>query len=219
LSEPEHWPLFGLRLRTPRLELRPMQDDDLEPLIDLARRGVHEPDLMPFANGWTALPEDEFGVRFAQYFWRQRGEWEVDSWRLPFVVRRDGEPLGVQQLSAEAFPVLRTVGSGSWLSRGVQGEGIGTEMRAAVLHFAFAELGAVAAVSGAYRYNTASLRVSAKLGYLPNGVRYDVVGGEAVEGLLFRLPRERWLAEPRIDVEVDGFAACAALFGVVCSLV
>ncbi len=174
---------------------------------------------MPFANSWTSYPEDEFAVRFAQYFWRQRGEWDAHSWRLPFVVLRDGEPLGVQQLSAEAFPVLRTVGSGSWLARHAQGDGIGTEMRAAILHFAFAELGAVAALSGAYRYNAASLRVSTKLGYLPNGIRYDLVGGEAVEGLLFRLPRDRWFAEQRVEVEVDGFAACAPLFGAVCSLV
>lgn len=219
MNEPEHWPLFGLRLRTPRLELRPVRDDDLEPLIELARQGVHAPELMPFANGWTAYPKDEFAMRFAQYFWRQRGGWNPDSWQLPFVVLRNGERVGVQQLSAEGFPVLRTVGSGSWLARHAQGDGVGTEMRAAVLHFAFAELGAVAALSGAYRYNAASLRVSAKLGYLPNGVRYDIVEGESVEGILFRLARERWLDRRQVDVEVEGFAACAQLFGVVCSLV
>ena len=168
---------------------------------------------MPFGNSWTAYPEDEFAWRFAQYFWRQRGAWSVDSWQLPFVVVLAGEPAGVQQLSADAFPVLRTVGSGSWLARNAQGRGIGTEMRAAMLHFAFVELGAVAALSGAYHYNAASLRVSRKLGYRVNGSRLDVVGGEAVEARLFQLSREDWLAHDRPDVEVEGFDGCAELFG------
>jgi RimJ/RimL family protein N-acetyltransferase len=169
---------------------------------------------MPFGNSWTEYPEDEFARRFAQYFWRQRAAWSVDAWQLPFVVLADGEPVGVQQLSADSFPVLQTVGSGSWLGQEAQGRGIGTEMRAAILHFAFIELGAVAALSGAYSYNTASLRVSRKLGYRANGVRHDVVGARSVEAQLFRLPRACWLARPRLEVDVDGFAACAPLFGV-----
>ena len=212
-----HWPLFGLRLRTERLELRPVHDDDLPVLIDVARRGIHDPGAMPFTNRWTEYPEDEFGRRFAQYFWRQRATWSLDSWQLPFLVLEDGEPVGVQQLSGERFAVLRTVGSGSWVARAAQGRGIGTEMRAAVLHLAFADLGATAAISGAYRYNAASQTVSRKLGYVPNGVRLDAVADEAVEAQLFLLTRERWLAAKRIEAEVLGFEQCATLFGVVCS--
>lgn len=210
----DHWPLFGLRLRTPRLELRVLRDDDLAALIEVARSGIHDPDAMPFGSEWTEYPPDEFGRRFAQYFWRQRAAFTAESWQLPFVVLFDDEPVGVQQLAGDSFPVLRTVGSGSWVARSAQGNGIGTEMRAAVLHLAFAELGAVAALSGAYRFNAPSLAVSRKLGYEPNGIRHDVVGGRPVEAQLVRLTRERWFERLRPAVEVAGFAACRPLFGV-----
>ena len=207
------WPLFELRLVTDRLELRPPDDGELAALADVARRGIHGHDVMPFANGWTDYPEREFGRRFAQYFWRQRAEWRVDSWELPFAVFVDGEPVGVQQVTGERFPVLRTVGTGSWLERSRQRRGIGSEMRAMVLHFAFTELEAAEAVSGAYTFNDGSVGVSRKLGYEPNGTRRDVVRGLPAEALLFRLSRERWLATARPDVTVSGFEACAELFG------
>ena len=47
------WPTFGLRLTTPRLELRPVTDDDLADLITLAQDGVHDPSFMPFVQPWT----------------------------------------------------------------------------------------------------------------------------------------------------------------------
>jgi RimJ/RimL family protein N-acetyltransferase len=210
----DHWPLFGLRLRTPRLELRPVRDDDLPLLIEVARGGIHSPEAMPFGSAWTDYPPAEFGRRFAQYFWRQRAGFSADSWQVGFLVTFEGEPVGVQQLAADSFPILRTVGSGSWLARSAQGRGIGTEMRAAVLHLAFAELGADAAVSGAYSFNGPSLGVSRKLGYIANGIRHDVVGGRAVEAQLLRLTREQWRLRLRPAVEVEGFAACRKLFGV-----
>ncbi len=47
------WPLRHLVLRTPRLELRPVDDDGLFALAELARLGVHAPELMPFTTPWT----------------------------------------------------------------------------------------------------------------------------------------------------------------------
>jgi hypothetical protein len=61
---------------------------------------------------------------------------------------------------AQDFSLLRSVGTGSWLGTEYQGQGIGKEMRSAVLHLAFAGLGAQIARSGAYFDNEASLRVS-----------------------------------------------------------
>jgi RimJ/RimL family protein N-acetyltransferase len=207
------WPLFQLRLSTARLELRPPNDDEIADLARIARLGIHGEDVMPFANGWTDYPEHEFGRRFAQYFWSQRASWSVDAWALPFAVFVDGEPVGVQQLTAECFPVLRTVGTGSWLALAHQRRGIGAEMRSAVLHFAFTALDADAAISGAYVYNGGSIGVSRKLGYAPNGTRRDVVRGAPEDALLFLLSRDRWRATGRSEVAVDGFEACAALFG------
>jgi RimJ/RimL family protein N-acetyltransferase len=206
------WPLFGLRISTERLELRPPNDDEIAELARVARLGIHGDDVMPFANGWTDYPEREFGRRFAQYFWSQRAGWRVDSWALPFAVFVAGEPAGVQQVTANAFPVLRTVGTGSWLARVHQRRGIGSEMRAALLHFAFEALDADVAITGAYSYNAGSIAVSRKLGYEPNGTRRDIVRGAPADALLFRLCRERWLATARPKVSVEGFEACVDLF-------
>lgn len=50
------WPLFGLVLRTPRLELRLPSLEQLARLGRLADEGVHDPALMPFLAPWTDLP-------------------------------------------------------------------------------------------------------------------------------------------------------------------
>lgn len=208
------WPLFELELRTPRLLLRPVRDADIEPLAKVARAGIHEPGRMPFVTQWTDVPADELGRRFAQYFWRRRAGWTPDAWALPFAVFADGEPIGVQELKADGFPVLREVRSGSWLSAAQQRKGLGTEMRAAVLDLAFAGLGAVAATTSAYDFNAGSLGVSERLGYVRSGTRRDNLRGQAEEAVLLRLERARWEGLPnRTAVEITGLASCLAWFG------
>jgi len=207
------WPLFGIRITTPRLELRVVDDFLIPELARVARDGVHDPGHMPFGNGWTDRPEEDWHTGFARYFWRQRGSWDVNSWTLPFAVLTDGAPIGVQQLTADGFPLLRTFGTGSWLSLAHHGQGLGTEMRAAVLHFGFRVLGAELAVTGAFPANKGSIRVSEKLGYLRNGVRRDRVRDRQVDSVLFRLPRDLWESSSIVPVEVDGFEGCERLFG------
>ncbi len=41
-------PLYRLRVRTPRLELRLPDDDALEQLYEIAAAGIHPPEEMPF---------------------------------------------------------------------------------------------------------------------------------------------------------------------------
>jgi len=206
------WPLFRLKITTARLELRPVQDADLAPLLRLVRAGIHDSGSMPFGTGWTDRPEDQFDHGFAQYFWSQRGSWSLDAWALPFVVLLDARPIGVQQLTGDAFPITRTVGTGSWLGREFQGRGIGTEMRAAVLDFAFFELGAEFAITGAYAFNSASNRVSQKLGYKPNGVRRDVVRGRAEDALRYRLSAAEWRTFDHRCAAIEGLHACRDYF-------
>jgi RimJ/RimL family protein N-acetyltransferase len=207
------WPLFGLSLRTERLELTPVTDGDIDELVSVAQRGVHDPDDQPFANLWTDRQGFDFEHRFAQYFWAQRARWSVAAWVLPFGVRFGGRLIGVQQIQADEFPVLRTVSTSSWLGSAFQRAGLGTEMRAAVLSFGFDALGAETAMSGAYTYNLGSIRVSEKLGYMRNGVRRDDVRGEAVEAVLFRLTRAAWLDDPPLVADVRGLESCLELFG------
>jgi RimJ/RimL family protein N-acetyltransferase len=214
ISAPRLWPLFGLSLSTERLELSPVTDGDIDDLASVARGGVHDPDAQPFANLWTDRQGSDFEHRFAQYFWSQRAQWSASTWALPFAVRFRGRLIGVQQIQADEFAVLRTVSTASWLGSAFHGAGLGTEMRGAVLSFAFDALGAEAAISGAYAYNLGSIRVSEKLGYARNGVRLDTVRGQAVEAVLFRVTRRTWLSDPPFVVQVRGLETCVDMFGV-----
>ena len=206
------WPLSAVRLRTDRLVLAPVADDQIDELVELAGAGVHPSALQPFGNGWTDREGSDFEQQFAQYFWRQRASWSPNDWALPFAVSYGDELIGVQQIQARAFSVLRTVSTGSWIGRRYQGRGFGTEMRAAVLALAFEHLQAEEAVSGAYHYNSASRRVSEKLGYRRNGTRRDVVRGANVEAILYRLTRDEWFDQPRSRVTVHGLVECMTFF-------
>lgn len=147
------WPFHQLVLRTPRLELRPDNDAGLRELNEAALAGVHAPDEMPFYVPWTQAPPDVLGRQTMQFYWRHRAEVGPTGWTLNFLVRLDGTVIGTQGLKATNFAVTREVSSGSWITRRLQGQGFGTEIRAAVLQFAFDHLGADAARSGAFAEN------------------------------------------------------------------
>ena len=203
-------PLFALRLRTPRLELRLPERDELFELARLAEGGIHPPEEMPFAVAWT----DDFRVDdFVAFHEAARERWRPGSWSLLLAVWAEGEIMGVQEVGAEDFAVRRTVATGSWLGREFQGRGYGTEMRAAVLHLAFAGLGAEAAESGALEGNAASARVSQKLGYEPAGEGVQSPRGQPVREQRFRLTRARWERMDRPPVEIEGLERCLPLFG------
>lgn len=209
----EHWPLFGLRLRTPRLELRVPDLDDLAHLAAVAAAGVHDPGHQPFAVPWTDGTPTEVARATLQFQWRMWGQWTPENWNLLFVTVRDGEVIGTQSLDARSFATLREVGTGSWLGRAFHGHGYGTEMRAAVLDLAFTGLAAQWATSEAFADNAASYAVSRKLGYADDGIARHVVRGAAVVGRRLRLDRAGWTAARTVDVEIEGLAPCLPMFG------
>jgi RimJ/RimL family protein N-acetyltransferase len=209
---PSAWPLFELRVRTPRLVLRSPTDDDLFALIEVARAGVHDPDQMPFAVAWTDLAPPAFEQSFLSFFWGCRASWTPEAWQLPLAVVLEDRPVGIQDLKATGFPTLRTVETGSWLGRAYQRQGLGTEMRAAVLALAFDGLGALVATSGVIEGNAASERVSQKLGYEPNGEALVAPRGIPVVEHRYRLTRERWDPD-RYPVRIEHLEACRAMFG------
>jgi RimJ/RimL family protein N-acetyltransferase len=84
----------------------------------------------------------------------------------------DGEPTGMQNLLDVQFAAFGTVATFSWLGPGYRAPDIGTEMRSAVLHLAFAGLAALEAASEAFADNDESNRVSQALGYEPNGTSW-----------------------------------------------
>lgn len=208
-----YWPLFGLRIVTPRLELRPPNDGDLADLATVAADGVHDPDFMPFSVPWTEGGPETAARSVLQFNWRLRGEWKPEAWHLSLVTVVDGEVVGTQGILGNDFGVTKTVETGSWLGKRHQGKGIGKEMRAAVLHFAFVGLGAEVALSGAWQDNQPSLGVSAALGYEPNGERVGVRQGRGDRLIGLRLPRSVWEAGRRDDIRIDGLEDCRAEFG------
>lgn len=204
------WPLFGLELRTGRVELRVPLDDDLVVLAGLAG-DIHDPWVRPLAAPWVSEEGPARARALLQHHWNQRAAWSAEDWDLDLAVWADGELCGVQTLRARSFPVRRTVSTSSWLHRAAQGRGIGTEMRRAVLALAFGPLGAARAESEVSATNDASIAVAAKLGYRPNGddVRVDRGGQRVVRR--FVLDVDRWAHDP--TVEVRGVEPCLELLG------
>jgi RimJ/RimL family protein N-acetyltransferase len=210
----DHWPFFGLRVRTPRLELRYPDDELCAAIVEVAAGGIHNADAMPFLNPWTRAPADELPRESMRFFWRTRAELTADDWHLALAVLVDGEPVGVPGLVAQDIGVRRGVETGSWLGQAHQGRGVGTEMRRAVLHLAFAGLGAHFAETQAFDDNPASLGVTNKLGYEPNGDLVHVREGAAATLLRFTMTRRSWEEHLAADdVTIDGLDACLPLLG------
>ena len=182
-------PLTRLRLRTPRLELRLATRAEARRLFAVAEAGIHDPGVMPFEIPWTDdLDEADFVAHVTGS--------TTDSIR--FTVFVDGAPAGVQSLDVHPG----SVATGSWLGAAYQGRGLGTEMRAAVLTYAFETRGATVARSGAIQGNAQSLGVSRKLGYEVVGSHVVTPRGKPLEHTDVELRRERFHSP--VPVSVDG---------------
>ncbi|MDA2811393.1 GNAT family protein [Nocardiopsis sp. RSe5-2] len=209
----DHWPQYGLRLTTPRLELRLPDLKELDALASVAAAGVHDPARTPFVHPWTDAPPGERARSVLTHFWKTLSEWRPDSWALQLTVFLDGAPIGIQQVSSTDFAVTREVSTGSWLGLSHQGRGLGTEMRSAVLHLAFAELGAESARTSVLDGSTASRRVTERLGYRPDGTARVAVRGEPRTDHRYVLTRADWERNRPVEVRVEGAGRCAAAFG------
>ena len=208
------WPLFGLRITTPRLELRIPDDEDIAALFEVARAGIHAPDAMPFGVPWTdGIQEPEAPTRFFAHHWAGRAAISPEEWALQLAAVVDGRVVGCQELAAADFAGSRSVRSGSWLTAAAQGRGLGTEMRSAVLHLAFAGLGALEARTSAWIDNPASQRVSLRVGYVPDGEQLVARRGEPTVHQSFRLTREAWEQRRRSDIALHGLEPCLPLLG------
>lgn len=212
----EPWPLFGLTITTPRLVLRPPTDDDFPALLAAIEAGIHDPAEMPFLMAWTDKPRAIRERESVQWWWQQRAGWKPDEWSLGLAVFLDGRAVGIQDVDGKQYAALRRVSTGSWLTRDVQGQGLGKEMRAAVLTLAFDGLGAIDAASEAFTDNAASLGVSRRLGYRDNGVSRALVRDQVriSQGLL--ITRDDWQAQRSSlpTATVDGLEPCREMFGI-----
>jgi RimJ/RimL family protein N-acetyltransferase len=208
------WPFYALRITTPRLELRVPDDEDIVELFEAARAGIHPAREMPFGIPWTDGIEEVGALeRFASFYWTMRGTLTAQDWSLPFAVASEGSIIGTQDVKAEDFAGSRSVSTGSWLTKSAQGRGLGVEMRAAVLHLAFAGLGALEAQTSAWHDNPASQRVSLRLGYEHEGQQLLARRGEPTPHLRYRLTRDAWQRNHFDGIELHGLEPCLALLG------
>lgn len=206
------YPLLGVRVRTPRLELHAATDDLLDELAEVVRDGKTHAEPPPYDDPMSFYENDP-DVRVAKWLraiWRGRGRVEPEAWRLYFVVMVDGRPVGEQTLSGVDFATLGTVTTFSWLSADLRGRGLGREMREAILHLAFAGLEAKEAASDAFVDNEGSNAVSRGLGYAPNGSEWATRQGRPALLNRWRLTREGWERGRRDDIDLEGVDACRA---------
>ncbi|WP_433157719.1 GNAT family N-acetyltransferase [Kribbella sp. CA-247076] len=206
----DHWPLRHLTLTTDRLVLRLPDEEELAALADVAAAGVHKPGEQPFLRAWTNGTPEERGRHVVQAFWGSMSSWRPDDWEMPLGVFRDGTPIGIVALRGWDFAILREVKTWSWLGLEYHGQGYGTEARRALLHLAFEELGAEAALTEVFQDNAGSQGVSRKLGYRPDGISVDVLHGRPVISDRLRLTRADW--KPAGKVEITGLEKCRSFF-------
>ncbi|WAB84474.1 GNAT family N-acetyltransferase [Microcella daejeonensis] len=188
----ELWPAAGLRVRAGDLELRWIDDELALDLAELAGAGIHDEGAMPFNHPWTRGPARAVARSVLTFQWAARSQVGPDRLVLELGVLVDGRPVGVQSASGDHWSVLRELETGSWLGRAHQGQGIGTRMRALMLHLCFEGLGAESVVSGAFTDNDASTSVSRRTGFETDGVTRVVREGAAAMQTRYRMDRARW---------------------------
>ena len=211
------WPLTGLRVRSGDLELRYMDDADLEALARLAGHGVHADEAMPFTVPWTRGTPTEVARSVLTFQWGVRASVTPERWALELAVVRAGEVLGTQSLMARDFAVTRTAETGSWLGLRHQGQGVGTRMRLMMLHLLFEGFDGLRATTTAFDDNGPSNAVTRRIGYAENGA--DVVAREGAPATSRRyvLDRAAWDARPatlRPDVTLVGVEAARGQLGI-----
>lgn len=208
------WPLFDLRVRTPRLELRYVDDEMAAELAQLAAQGIHDPDFMPFNEPWSQVPSPTLERNTMQFYWRCRAEFVPASWNLNLATIVEGAVVGTTALFANEFPTLRQFETGSWLGRQFQGKGIGKEMRLASLQLGFVGFGAEFATTGAFDDNGPSLGVTGSLGYSATGRRRMVRQQLPAMMQHFELTRADFLARlRRDDISLHGVDECLPTLG------
>jgi len=199
-----------LRLSLDDLTLIPIDPDDTEPQAMLVESGIVPPGkehwiFQLLCNRAPTLPARL--EAFQQYHQRARETSGPSRWEVHFGVHHKDQLIGAQTIRASQFPEKREIGTGSYLARAHQGQGIGTRMRAMVLEWAFAYLGAEIARSGYIPSNKASQKVSARLGYIPDGTEHidgpDRRGYDVQKVILNRAQwmrhRPEWLEQLQVD--------------------
>ena len=209
------WPIFGLRLRTERLVLRLPTDEELAPLMVLARKG--HPSARRDAVRRRLVDAPEPGVRarlHAAPLGRCAARGRPTDWFLNLMTELDGVPIGSQSIGAKDFAIHRTVGTpgrgSAWSSRAA-----GSARRCARRSSASPSTGSARGSRrpSAFLDNAASNAVSRGLGYEENGFGSLAPQGVARTTQQFRMTDECWRSRPRPPLTIEGLDACREMFG------
>jgi RimJ/RimL family protein N-acetyltransferase len=206
------WPLFEVMVRTHRLTVQYADDQLLGEMAALAARGIHRADERPFRHSWSSQPPALLQRTALQHWWGLRSTWTRDCWTFIGAVRLDDVTVGLQALEAQQFARDRTVTTWSWLGLAYQSQGLGSQMRSAILHLAFDGLGAETATSAAFADNYASNAISRKLGY--THVRDELTDRDGTQVLErhWAMARSVWAERERSPMEITGLDAAIDLF-------
>jgi RimJ/RimL family protein N-acetyltransferase len=186
---------LSLRMHVEAARLEPPTDAQLEVLARLAARPeeVLDADKSHFVKWMQGRTPGEIEKQRTARVQSNRDLTRRPGWTLDLAVVADGEPVGMQSLSGfDQWPSQRIVGTTSWLIKRVQGHGLGTRCRAAVLELAFQHLGAEAAKSWVLHDNHASIGVSAKLGYRVVGEGRIIENGRELTEVVYELSAHDW---------------------------
>lgn len=151
-------------LFTDRLTLEPTGPDHADGLIAARERSIEQ--LRP----WLAWAGDDDPNSVRAFALACHQEWDVTEWT--FTILLDGEIIGSAGIN-RFDPMGSTANLGYWLRSDVAGRGFMTEAAAAVVEFAFGELGLHRLELTAAPDNVASVRVAEKLGFKRGGVLRD----------------------------------------------
>jgi len=207
------WPMFALRIRTPRLTLRLPDENEIAALAQVAADGLHEPGERPFLTPWTEGTPEDRARNVLQGHWEDLAAWTPTDWTLGLGVFESGrQPIGMVCLRGRDFRVVRGVTTTSWLGLPHHRQGYGTEARAGLLTLAFEHLGATDASTEVFPDNHASQGVSRKLGYRPDGISKDARGDEVLVSDRLRLTAERWAESSRPPIQVEGLEKARQMF-------
>jgi RimJ/RimL family protein N-acetyltransferase len=144
-------------IRTKRLVLRPLQQQDAEPIFSLF-------------NNWEVVrrlssPPWPYTLDHARDFIRNRMKPRQNPAEAIFIITADGKLAGV----IDWMPSTRAAGGsptlGYWLGQPYWGRGYMSEAARAFIAYIFAEGAGESIRSGAFADNMASLRVQEKLGF------------------------------------------------------
>lgn len=202
------FPIYSLRVITPRLTLRVARLEELDQLATSSKDNVLIEETKHFFDvDWTSLDSPEYEQNFFCHNLYNLSQWKKDDWTLNLTIFYKHIPIGSISIKGDDFSNRKELATGSWILKNYRGRGLGSEARAGALAFGFNKLEAETFVSDAHKDNIKSERVSSSLGYKQNGLR---TAHEPLDLKRYLLIKEDWVDDTL--VEVKGFKHCKDLF-------